>query len=106
MLSDRLDSVRQKLTRARQLSCPGARQRLYTSILPLIVTSVGRGAQAGDLGVVADLQLQRLLGGAVDTRLEQERVAVRAHLVVDLLGVDRVEGCLNLADRHARIEDR
>ena len=48
-----------------------------------------RGAQAGDLGVVADLDLQRLLGGAVGARLEQVRVAVGAHLVVDLRGVRR-----------------
>jgi hypothetical protein len=32
-------------------------------------------------------------------------VAIRAHLVVDLPGVNRVDGCLDLADRHARIED-
>ena len=37
---ERLDSVRQKLTSAWQLP-PPARHRLYTSILPLIVTSVG-----------------------------------------------------------------
>jgi hypothetical protein len=42
MFSDRLDSVRQKLTRAWQLLVPPSpRQRLYTSILPLIVTSAG-----------------------------------------------------------------
>ena len=42
MLSDRLDNVRQKLTRATQLLVPPpSRQRLYTSILPLIVTSAG-----------------------------------------------------------------
>ena len=42
MLSVRLESVRQKLTSATQLLVPPpSRQRLYTSILPLIVTSVG-----------------------------------------------------------------
>ena len=35
-----------------------------------------RGAQAGDLGVVADLDLQRLRGGAVGAGLEQQRVPV------------------------------
>ena len=39
---ERFESVRQKLTRAWQLLVPPpSRQRLYTSILPLIVTSVG-----------------------------------------------------------------
>ena len=39
---ERLESVRQKLTSAWQLLVPPpSRQRLYTSILPLIVTSVG-----------------------------------------------------------------
>jgi hypothetical protein len=32
-------------------------------------------------------------------------VAIGAHLVVDLPGVDRVDGRLDLADGHARIED-
>ena len=42
MLSDRFESVRQKFTSAWQsLVPPPAKQRLYTSILPLIVTSVG-----------------------------------------------------------------
>ena len=64
-----------------------------------------RRTQTGELGVVAHLQLERLVGSAVDPRLEQERVTVRAHLGVDLLGMDRVDGCLDLADRHARVED-
>ncbi len=64
-----------------------------------------RSTQAGDLGVVAHLHLQRLGGSAIDARLEQERVAVRAHLCVDLLGVDGVDGRLDLTDRHARVED-
>jgi len=42
MLIDRFEMVRQKLTRARQLLVPpSARQRLYTSTLPLMTTSVG-----------------------------------------------------------------
>ena len=64
-----------------------------------------RGAQPGDLGVVAHLDLQRLRRAAVDARLEEERITVRAHLGVDLLGVNRVDGRLDLPDRHARVED-
>ena len=64
-----------------------------------------RRAEAGDLGVVAHLQLQGLRRAAVDTRLEQERIAIRPHLGVDLLRVDRVERRLDLAGRHARVED-
>ena len=64
-----------------------------------------RRAQAGDLGVVAHLQLQGLRRTAVDTRFEQKRIAVCPHLGVDLLRMDRVEGRLDLADRHARVED-
>jgi len=42
MLSVRFDSVRQKFTRARQLLVPpSSSQRLSTSILPLMTTSVG-----------------------------------------------------------------
>ncbi len=63
-----------------------------------------RGTQTGDLGVVAHLDLQRLGGTAVDAGLEQERIAVRPHLGVDLLRVNRVEGRLDLPDRHARVE--
>ena len=42
MLRERFERVRQKLTRAWQLLVPPpSRQRLYTSILPLMVTSRG-----------------------------------------------------------------
>jgi hypothetical protein len=64
-----------------------------------------RGAEPGDLGVVADLEDERMLGRPVRPRLEEQRVALRAELVGDLLGRDRVDLRLDLAGRHARVED-
>ena len=64
----------------------------------------GRAAQAGDLGVVAHLEGQRVRGRAVGARLEQQRVPLGAELVGDLLVGDRVHGGLDLALRHARSE--
>ena len=66
----------------------------------------GLRAEADDLGVVADLDLQRLGLGAVHAGLEEQGVAVAAHLGADLRGVDGVDGRLDLADRHARVEHR
>jgi hypothetical protein len=60
-------------------------------MVPLIVTSPGEHQRGG--------------GGAVHARLEQQRVALGAELVGDLLGRDRVHGGLDLALRHARRED-
>ncbi len=64
----------------------------------------GRRAEARDLGVVADLDVQGLLGGAVGARFEQERVPAGAHLVVHAGGVGGVDGGLDLGDRRARVE--
>ena len=61
--------------------------------------------QASHLGVVAHLDHQRVLDSAVATRLEQQRVPVGAHFVVDLPVPDRVDLSLDLAGGHARIED-
>lgn len=66
----------------------------------------GRGAEAGDLGVVAHLDLQRRAGRAVGTWLEQECVARGAHLGVRLDIGDGVQLRLDLRQRHARVEDR
>ena len=65
-----------------------------------------RVAETGDLRVVADLHLQRLLVGPVHARLEQQRVALGPHLVVDLPSVDAVHRRLDLADGGARVEDQ
>jgi hypothetical protein len=46
---------------------------------------VRRGAEARDLGVVADLENERGGGAAVGARLEQQRIALRSKLVVNLL---------------------
>ena len=61
-------------------------------------------AQAGDLGVEADLEDQRAGLGAVDARLEEDRVARRAHLVADLLGGDRVDLGLDVRLGHRGVE--
>ena len=80
----RFDSERQKFTSAMQ--SPGAEAPVVESIVPLMVTSVGERAEAGDLGVVADLEVERIGGGAVGAGLEEQRVALRPDLVRDLLG--------------------
>ena len=66
----------------------------------------GLRAQPGDLGVVADLDLQRLARRAVGAGPEEQAPAVGAHLVVDLRGVHGVGRGLDLARRHARVEDQ
>ena len=63
-------------------------------------------AQPRDLGVVADLDLQRLAVGAVRAGPEEQAPPVRAHLVVDLRGTDRIGCGLDLTRRHARVEDQ
>ncbi len=65
----------------------------------------GRGAEAGYIGVVADLKGERLGGAAVDAGLEEQSVALSAELVADLLSGDGIDRCLNLAGGHAGIED-
>ncbi len=103
----RLDSDRQKLFSARQLLVPLlSRHRLYTSTWPLIDDVARVAAEACHLGVVADLHDERVGRGAVAAGLEQQRVALAAHLVVDLLGIDGVDGRLDVARRHARVEHR
>jgi hypothetical protein len=62
-------------------------------------------AEPGDLLVVADLEVERMLGAAVRARLEQDGVALRPELVRDLLRRDRVELRLDVRLRHARVED-
>ncbi len=67
---------------------------------------VGRArAEPGDLGVVADLDLQRLGRGAVGARQEEQAPPLRRHLGVDLLLPDRVRTRADLRDRHRRVED-
>ena len=61
-------------------------------------------SESGDLGVVADPDDERVGRGAVAAGLEQQRIALGSHLVVDLLGVDRVDRRLDIALRHARVE--
>jgi hypothetical protein len=67
---------------------------------------VRRRAEAGDLRVVADLEDEWIRGAAVRAGLEEQCVPVAPHLVVDLLRGDRVDRRLDLAGRHARIEDQ
>src|SRR5207302_2532984 len=55
--------------------------------------------------VVADLEVERVCRRSVNTRLEQQRVALGAELVGNLLSRDGIDGLLDLADRHARVED-
>ena len=99
----RFDSERQKLTSAMQLF---GGQAPVVDVDVAVDGDVGRRrAQAGHLGVVAHLEVERVGRRAVRAGLEQQRVALRAHLVVDLLGGDGVDGRLDLARRHAGIED-
>jgi hypothetical protein len=55
--------------------------------------------------VVAHLQVERVSSAAVCPRLEEQRVSLRAHLIVDLLVGNLVDLRLDLTRRHARIED-
>ena len=64
-----------------------------------------RQPEPGHGGVVADLEVEGGGSRAVGAGLEQQGVTLRAHLVVDLLGGDGVNGCLDLARRHAGVED-
>src|SRR5258705_12493931 len=61
-------------------------------------------AEAGHVRVKAHVNDERALRGAVDTRLEQECVALSPELVAYLLSSDRVDRCLNLTGWHAGIE--
>ena len=112
VLTGRVDAQRQVRERAPEVDERDAVARapaVEAAVVDLdlaVDRHVRRGrAQAGQFGVVAHLQLQRLPRAAVDARLEQERVAVRAHLGVDLLRMDRVDRRLDLGHRHARVED-
>ena len=66
---------------------------------------VRRGSESRDCRVVADLEVERILGRSVGAGLEQQRIALRPELVRDLLSLDRVDRRLDLARRHARVED-
>src|SRR6516165_1079458 len=98
----RFDRERQKLSSAMQLV--GVKHRLYTSTWPLIVDIGRRGTQAGHLGVVAYLEVERAGSAAVGPRHEQQCVALCAEFVVGLLDGDGVDGCLDLARRHAGVK--
>jgi hypothetical protein len=66
---------------------------------------VRRAAEAGHLGVVADLEVEGIGGGSVRAGHEEQCVALRSELVRDLFRGNSVDGRLDLARRHARIED-
>ena len=66
---------------------------------------VRRAAESGNLLVVAHLEVERIRGGSVGARHEEQRVALGPELVRELLGGDCVDGRLDRARRHARIED-
>src|SRR5207237_8282416 len=57
-------------------------------------------------GVVTDLEVQRVGRRAVGPGLEQQRVALAAELVRDLLARHPVHGRLDVAERHGRVEDQ
>ena len=61
-------------------------------------------AQTGDLGVVPDLDVERLRRRTVCSRLEEQRIPLGPELVAHLLGRDRIEGRLDVAHRHRRVE--
>ena len=66
---------------------------------------VRRGTQTSHLGVIADGDLQRIGVGSVLAGHEQQAVSVRTHLGVALLQPQGIGRRLDLAGRHARIED-
>ncbi len=66
---------------------------------------VRRGSEPRDGRVVADLEVERIRGRPVGAGLEQQRIALRSELVRDLLRLDPVDRRLDLARRHARVED-
>ena len=83
------------------------REALVQHVDRAVDLHVGRvAAEAGDLGVVADVEPQRLRRRPVRARLEQQREPAGAELVGDLPGGDRVDRGLDLRLRHARVEDQ
>ena len=102
MCRPRLPSVRQKFVSAMQLVPPSPTQRLYTSIAPVMVTSSGEAPEAGDLGVVADLELQRRPSVAVIAGQEVHGVPRGRHLGIALRVGERVERRLDLIERGRR----
>ena len=66
---------------------------------------VGRETETRHASVVADLKVERVGTGAVGAGLEQQRITLSAELVGDLLGGYRVNRRLDLALRHAGVED-
>ena len=66
---------------------------------------VRREAEARHGGVVADLKVEGVATGSICAGLEQQRIALSSELVGDLLVCHRVDRRLDLALRHAGIED-
>ena len=98
----RFDNERQKFTSAMQL----AADALVVDVDGPVDDDVVRGeAEARHGGVVADLKIERGGAGSIGAGLEQQRVALSSELVGDLLVGDRVDGRLDLARRHAGVED-
>jgi len=62
-------------------------------------------AKARHGGVVTDLKVERVGTGSICAGLEQQRIALSSELVGDLLFCHRVDRRLDLALRHAGIED-
>src|SRR5207248_6247200 len=82
----------------------------HTALIPDVDGAVdddvaGRPSESRDLGVVADLEIEGVGSRSVRSGLEQQCVALRTELVRDLLRGNVVDRRLDLARRHARIED-
>src|SRR5436305_12528829 len=58
---------------------------------------IRRQPEAGHRGVVADLEIEWVRRRAISSRLEQQRVALSAEFVADLLSGDGINGSLDLA---------
>jgi len=100
---DFLTSIAEKLGAAANASLVFAEpvEREGVTVIPVAKSCWGFGGGAGrrrhDDGVGG--------GGAVGSGFEQQRIPRCAHLVVDLLDGNSIDGCLNLARRHAGVED-
>ena len=98
----RFDNDRQKFTSAVQ-KVPEA---LVEYVDGSVDDDVVRGeAEARHGGIVADLKVEGVGTGSICAGLEQQRIALSSELVGHLLVCHRVDRRLDLALRHAGIED-
>ena len=98
--------VRQRSPEVHRARCSCWTEALVAYVDGPVDDDVVRGeAEARHGGVVADLKVEGVGTGSIGAGLKQQRIALSSELVGDLLVCHRVDRRLDLALRHAGIED-